>query len=54
MKTVTKPTKQNEKNELSAQQLDAVSGGDIHFTKVVDKSSPNLFVACCTGNHIPK
>jgi bacteriocin-like protein len=50
MKTVTTPSKQNEKNELSKEQLDAVSGG-IHITKVTDKSSPNLFVACCTGKH---
>jgi type VI secretion system secreted protein Hcp len=24
---------------------------DMHFTKLVDKSSPNLFQACCTGKH---
>jgi type VI secretion system secreted protein Hcp len=24
---------------------------DLHFTKVADKSSPNLFQACCTGKH---
>jgi type VI secretion system secreted protein Hcp len=24
---------------------------DLHFTKLVDKSSPNLFQACCTGKH---
>jgi type VI secretion system secreted protein Hcp len=24
---------------------------DIHFTKLVDKSSPNLFQACATGKH---
>jgi len=24
---------------------------DLHFTKVIDKSSPNLFIACCTGKH---
>ncbi len=26
---------------------------DMHITKVVDKSSPNLFAACCTGKHFP-
>ena len=24
---------------------------DLHFTKLLDKSSPNLFQACCTGKH---
>jgi len=24
---------------------------DLHFTKHVDKSSPNLMLACCTGKH---
>jgi type VI secretion system secreted protein Hcp len=24
---------------------------DMHFTKVTDKSSPNLFIACCNGKH---
>jgi type VI secretion system secreted protein Hcp len=24
---------------------------DLHFTKLVDKSSPNLFQACATGKH---
>ena len=24
---------------------------DLHFTKVVDQSSPNLFIACATGKH---
>jgi type VI secretion system secreted protein Hcp len=27
---------------------------DLHFTKVVDQASPNLFLACATGKHIPK
>ena len=27
---------------------------DLHFTKRLDKSSPNLFVACATGKHIPE
>ena len=26
---------------------------DIHFTKQTDKSSPNLFLACCSGKHFP-
>lgn len=26
---------------------------DIHFTKVIDKASTNLFFACCSGKHIP-
>ena len=24
---------------------------DLHVTKVMDKSSPNLWLACCTGKH---
>jgi len=27
---------------------------DMHFTKYVDKSSPNLFINCCSGKHFPK
>jgi type VI secretion system secreted protein Hcp len=27
---------------------------DIHITKEVDKSSPNLFINCLTGKHHPK
>jgi type VI secretion system secreted protein Hcp len=27
---------------------------DMHFTKVTDSSSPNLFIACATGKHFPK
>lgn len=26
---------------------------DMHFTKLTDKSSPNLFIACCNGKHFP-
>ena len=26
---------------------------DMHFTKQVDKSSPNLFIGCCSGKHFP-
>ena len=32
----------------------AASLQDFHFTKSTDKASPNLFLACCTGQHIPK
>ncbi len=51
MRTATEPTRKNEKNALSVEQLDAVSGG-LHITKTIDKSSPNLFAACCTGKHL--
>ena len=27
---------------------------DLHFTKTIDASSPNLFIACATGKHFPK
>ena len=27
---------------------------DMHFTKVADAASPNLFIACATGKHFPK
>ncbi len=26
---------------------------DMHFTKTVDASSPNLFIGCATGKHFP-
>jgi type VI secretion system secreted protein Hcp len=26
---------------------------DMHFTKEVDKASPNLFIHCCSGKHFP-
>ena len=29
-----------------------VSVQDIHLTKVVDKSSPELLLACCNGKHV--
>jgi len=38
--------------ELSDKELDGVTGGDMHFTKTVDQSSPNLFTACCTGKYV--
>ena len=31
-----------------------VSVQDLSITKYVDKSSPNLFMHCCDGTHIPK
>jgi type VI protein secretion system component Hcp len=37
--------------ELSEKELDSVAGGEIHFTKTIDRASPVLFVACCTGKH---
>jgi type VI protein secretion system component Hcp len=51
MKTATKSARQNEKSELSAEQLDSVSGGDQRVTKPTDKSTASLFAACCTGKH---
>ena len=27
---------------------------DMHFTKTIDVSSPNLWIACATGKHFPK
>lgn len=44
-----------------AGSLHVASGGgsgrvniqDLSFTKNVDKSSTNLFINCCNGNHIP-
>lgn len=29
------------------------SAQDIHFSKMVDKASPTLFLKCATGTHIP-
>jgi type VI secretion system secreted protein Hcp len=26
---------------------------DLHLTKIMDSSSPNLFIGCCTGKHFP-
>ena len=31
--------------ELSAHELEKVTGGDFHFVKVTDKASANLYVA---------
>ena len=27
---------------------------DVHFTKTIDKASPNLYQVCASGKHIPK
>lgn len=27
---------------------------DLSFTKYIDKSSPDIFLACCNGKHIPQ
>jgi type VI protein secretion system component Hcp len=40
------------RDELTDCALEKVSGGDIHFTKAVDKSSPVLFQQCATGVHL--
>jgi hypothetical protein len=41
------------KDELNEERLAKASGVDLHFTKLVDKSSLNLFEAAATGKHIP-
>lgn len=46
------PIDKRELRELNDAQLDGVAGGDLHFTKVVDKPSPNLFASCCSGKAI--
>jgi type VI protein secretion system component Hcp len=40
------------KDELTDGALEMVSGGDMRFTKVIDKSSPVLFTKCATGSHL--
>jgi bacteriocin-like protein len=50
---MTEQTQQRKPNELNDEQLEAVTGGDLHVTRTVDKASPNLFSGCCTGKHIP-
>ncbi|MBR0751554.1 type VI secretion system tube protein Hcp [Bradyrhizobium jicamae] len=37
--------------ELAIESLDAVAGG-VHVTRKIDAASPNLFVACATGEHL--
>ena len=44
-------------NSGSAQQGGGLGAGkvnvqDISFTKYIDKSSPDLYLACCNGKHI--
>ncbi len=40
-------------------ELSSVSGGarasfsDLSILKVIDKASPSLFKACCSGSHFP-
>lgn len=46
---MTNLTDENERNELTLDQLNGVSGGG----KKIDASSPLLFQACCTGKHFP-
>jgi type VI protein secretion system component Hcp len=53
MRTATQPAQQNGQHELSAEQLDAVSGG-VHGTEVTDRSSPSLFAFCCNGKHFAR
>ena len=39
-------------NELRDEELEQVVGGDMSFTPKIDKASPILMQACCTGTHI--
>jgi type VI protein secretion system component Hcp len=55
---VTSPQVADDTPELSAEELDSVTGGKVsmqefHFTSKNDKSSPNLMGACATGKHFP-
>lgn len=47
---MTTPIAVRELNKLCDDQLDKVTGG-VTVTKVVDASSPNLFIGCATGKH---
>ena len=38
--------------DTSTATTDAAATTDIVITKTVDKSSPTLFKACCTGEHL--
>jgi type VI protein secretion system component Hcp len=40
------------RDELTDSALETVSGGDFHFTKAIDKSSPLFFQQCATGVHL--
>jgi type VI protein secretion system component Hcp len=37
---------------LTDRELDRVAGGDFHFTRVVDKVSPYLFLGTASGKHL--
>lgn len=55
---VASPEVEDDTQELSAEELDDVTGGKVsmqefHFAPKIDKSSPNLMGACATGKHIP-
>lgn len=55
---VASPEVEDDTPELSAEELDDVSGGKVsmqefHFTSKGDKSSPNLMGPCATGKHFP-
>jgi bacteriocin-like protein len=39
-------------DELRDEELAQVVGGDISFTPKIDKASPILMQACCTGTHL--
>ncbi len=47
-KNPTEVLSEDTKTELTEQELAKASGG-MHFTKTVDKASPNLFLNCATG-----
>jgi type VI protein secretion system component Hcp len=39
-------------DELRDEKLEQVVVGDISFTPRIDKASPILMPACCTGTHL--
>ena len=45
-----KPGEELPTEELPTEELSNISGGVV---KLVDKASPNLFIACATGEHYP-
>jgi len=44
--------KETQANELRDEELEHVLGGNMSFTPKIDKASPILMQACCTGTHI--
>jgi type VI protein secretion system component Hcp len=46
----TSQTKPAVVEQLAESDLEKVCGG-VTVTKLMDKSSPNLFLACCSGKH---